>query len=84
MGVALKSNTTLIELNLDCDDIFGKHQNVNPINNSPLIFTISGNMIGPHGGKSLCKSFEVNTTLEKLILSRQHDENNEKPKEIFC
>ena len=71
MGEALKSNTTLTELNLDSKTKERRHKTF--INNSPfsVLFIQKANYIGETGATSLSEALKSNTTLKRLNLGSE-------------
>ena len=71
LSKALKSNTTLTELNLESEDKRRKTHKRHPstIHSSLFLFNLTGNKIGNTGAKSLGESLKSNTTLTALNLS---------------
>ena len=69
LGESLKSNTTLTELNLGCENKRKKTQKTS-INNSLFVIhtTSTGNKTGETGAISLSEALKSNTTLTKLNL----------------
>ena len=69
MSESLKSNTTLTELDLRCDDKRKKTQKTS-INNSlfSILITSTDNYIGETGATSLSEALKSNTTLTELDL----------------
>ena len=76
MSDVLKSNTTLMQVGLCCED---KRNNANGIHQQ---FTLSinikstDNKIGERGATSLSDALKSNSTLTELDLSRAHKRNN--------
>ena len=72
LSESLKSNATLTELNLCCEDK-RKTQKRYPstIHSFPFLFPTTGNKIGDTGAASLNESLKSNTTLTKIDLSRE-------------
>ena len=74
---ALKSNTTLTQLNLS-----GEHKRNNTQMTSPTIHSFfiliesTGNMIGDTGATSLSDALKSNTTLTELNLFGEYKRNN--------
>ena len=77
LSEALKSNTTLMELNM-----FSEHKRNNtqmaPINNplSSILIKSTGNKIGETGATSVSDALKSNTTLTELNMCREHKRNN--------
>ena len=73
MSDALKSNTTLTELDLRCQH---ERNNAQMMSISNSLFSIfiktTGNSIGERGVKSLSDALKSNTTLTKLNLGCEH------------
>ena len=70
MSEALKSNTTLKQLNLSSEDKIKKTQrHSSTIHSFSFLFTSTGNDIGESGATSLSEVLKSNTTLTKLNLS---------------
>ena len=70
MSEALKSNTTLIELNLGGEDKRKKTHKWNPSTIHPFSFhnALTDNNLEDTGAESLSESLESNTTLTELDL----------------
>ena len=76
MSDALKTNTTLTELNLSSED---KRNNANDIHQQTTFFIIiktTDNKIGERGAKSLSDALKTNTTLTRLYLIGEDKRNN--------
>ena len=74
LSEALKSNTTLTELNLNGEDKRKKTHKRHPstIHSFPLLLTSTDNKIGEIGTASLSELLESNTTLKKLDLCSEY------------
>ena len=74
---ALKSNTTLTQINLECED---KRNNTQMASINNPLFSIhinsTGNGIGETGTTALSEVLKLNTTLTELYLSSEHKRNN--------
>ena len=68
MSEALKSNTTLIELNLRSEGKRTHQRHPSAIHSFHSLFTTTDNNIGDTGAKSLSESLKSNTTLTQLNL----------------
>ena len=81
LSEALKSNTTLTELDLRCEDKRKKTHKRHPSTiHSSLFITSTDNNIGATGASSLSEALKSNTTLTKLNLGseRQKKEDTQK------
>ena len=69
---ALKSNTTLTELYLSCDDKERLKRPPSTIYSFPFPFISTGYQIGDAGAASLSEALKSNTTLTELKLASDH------------
>ena len=83
LSESLKSNTTLTEFYLSCEDKRKKTQ-MTSINNSlvSLLFTSTDNKIGETGATSLSEALKSNTTLTELYLNSEGKRKNTQMKDI--
>ena len=79
LSESLKSNTTLIKLNLSCEDKRKKTHKSHPstIHSFSFLFTSTGNNIGDTGTTSLSESLKSNTTLTELNLYGQRQKKED-------
>ena len=77
LSEALKSNTTLTQLDLSREDKRNNTQ-MTSINNPPFSILIKStvNKIGNTGAASLSEALKSNTTITQLNLSREYKTNN--------
>ena len=82
-GEALKTNTTLIHLDLECQHKRNNTQ-MTSINNPlfPFFAQTTDNNIGNAGATSLSEGLKTNTTLTKLDFSCQHKDTKTYTKDI--
>ena len=75
---ALKSNTTLTQLNLWCKHKKRNSTQIASIDKSlfSIIIKSTGNKIGERGAKTMSDALKSNTTLTKLNLCREDERNN--------
>ena len=77
LSEALKSNTTLTELNLSCEHKRNNTQMISTkTNNSFIIIQSTENNIKEEGTAALSDVLKSNTTLIQLDLNREHKRNN--------
>ena len=76
MSELLKSNTTLIELNLKGEDKRKKTQKTSTNNSLFYFFTSTVNEIGDTGASSLSEALKSNTTLTELNICCEDKRKN--------
>ena len=69
IGEALKSNTSLTELNLTVAQQQQQHFSFSHSQ-------ITGNQIGDEGGKAICEALKTNTSLTELNLTMTHQQQH--------
>ena len=79
LGESLKTNKTLVTLNLCCESKWKRGERKMPIN---ICVFPKGNLIGSAGAKAIGEALKVNTTLTRLYLGSQYKIINTETKEI--